>query len=122
MADPVQTSLARSTFERWVSYGRKFYDVVIAPVGIRTILLIGLALWLLSHDWVAAKSFSFNLGLVCGGLGILQWVRKLLMPYLDQKVLVEKAASEPLPAAIVYAATRAFDAAVLLFILFAGIR
>jgi hypothetical protein len=120
MADP--NPLFRGTLDRWIGYARTFNDVVLKPVGLRTLFLIGLALWLLSHDWIAAKSYAFNLGLVCGGLGILQWIRKLLMPYLDQATVIQKACDSPIGAALVVVGIKGFEAVVLLFLLFAAIR
>lgn len=117
-----ETPLAHTTLERWIGYGRAIYDVVLKPVGLRTFVLIGFGLLLLSHDWIAAKSFTFNLGLICFGLGLLQWTRKILMPYLDQAEVLKKACESAIGAALVFVATRAFDAVVLLFLLFGAIR
>ena len=106
----------------WRARLAALWKVVLAPFGLRTLVLGGLGLWLLSHDWAAAKSFAFGLGLVCVALAVIQWFRKVAMPYLDQRVLVEKAVKDPMAAAIVYAATRAFDVAILMFLLFTAIR
>lgn len=106
----------------WKARAQALYDVLIAPLGLRTLLLAGLAAYLLSSDLVAAKSFAFNLGLVLAALALVQWYRKAHMPYLDQATIIGIAEQTPLGAAIVYAATRGFDAVILLFVLFAGLR
>jgi hypothetical protein len=116
------TPIERPFVQRWIGYGQHLYDVVLKPMGLRTLVLIGFGLLLLSHDWIAAKSFTFNLGLICFGLGLLQWTRKILMPYLDQAEVVKKACESAIGAALVFVATRAFDAVVLLFLLFGAIR
>src|SRR5258706_16426061 len=108
--------------EVWRKRSAALWNVVVAPLGLRTIVLAGLAWYLLSQDGDAARSFAFGLGLVCAALAFLHWFRKTQMPYLDQRVLVEKALKNPIAAAIVYAATRLFDVAILLFLLFTVIR
>jgi multisubunit Na+/H+ antiporter MnhC subunit len=98
------------------------YAVLIVPLGLRTLVLMGLAAWLMSRDFIAAKSFGFSLGLVAAALAFLHWYRKTQHPYLDLRVYAEKAQESPMASAIVLASVFGFMAVVLVFILFAGIR
>lgn len=102
--------------------GQAFYSVVLAPFGLRTILLGGLAVLLLAHDAIAAKSFLMPFGLVCAVLAFTHWLRKVIAPDVDRQALAASAEATALGAALVYVAEKVGDIAVMFFILFAAVR
>jgi FtsH-binding integral membrane protein len=108
--------------ETWRARFRGVWNVVAVPLGLRTLMLAGLAYWLLSRDWTATKSFAFGLGLVAAALAFLHWYRKTQHPYLDLQAFSNKALEQPLASAIVLASVFGFMGVVLIFLLFVVVR
>jgi hypothetical protein len=98
------------------------HSVVLAPFGLRTLLLIAVAAALLSLDVPLARAFGFSFGLVAAVLAFLHWFRKTQYPYLDFQPLIKKAEEHPIAAALVIVGFQCFFAAVLLAIILIAIK
>lgn len=108
--------------EAWKARWNAFKAVVIAPMGLRSLLLLAIAAFFLSHDWQLARAMGFSLGLVVAILAVVHWARKVMYPYLDLAKFVERAHDDPVAAAYVVLGVLASGLGVAVLIVFVAIR
>lgn len=87
--------------QTWKARWEAFRVAVIAPLGLRWLVMVAVAAYFLSYDWKLARAMGFSLGIVCAILAVVHWARKVLHPYLDVEKFAEKAAEDPVASAYV---------------------
>lgn len=106
----------------WRARWDAFRAAVIAPMGLRWLVLVAVAAFFLSYDWRLARAMGFSLGLVVAILAVVHWARKVMYPYIDLKGFASKAQDDPIAAALVVLGVLASGLGVAVLIVFVAVR
>lgn len=106
----------------WTARWEAFKAAVIAPMGLRWLVLVAVAAFFLSHDLHLARAMGFSLGIVVAILAVVHWARKVMYPYIDLQKFAERAQDDPVAAALVVLGVLGSGLGVAVLIVFVAVR